>query len=90
MRIPSGVGDKFHTQKPAIDKVAEHIDDVVTVAESITSGQFDKVSIPAVKVVATSIKEVKQVAGVEQYVRMLAHGSPVMPKGHSEAGRVIV
>ena len=39
MRIPSGVGGKFPTQKPAIDKVAEHIDDVVTVAESITRGR---------------------------------------------------
>ena len=66
MRIPSGVGSKFSTQKPAIDKVAEHIDDVVTVAKSIDSGQFDKVSIPEVSVVAGIHKQVVQVAEVEQ------------------------
>ena len=52
MRVPSGTARKFPTQKPSIDKVAEHIDDVVTVAESIDSGQFDKVSIPEVSAVA--------------------------------------
>ena len=72
MRIPSNTGSKFPTQKPSIDKVAEHIDDVVTVATSITSGQFDKVSVPAVGVVAGIHKQVVAVAEVEQYVRMLA------------------
>ena len=72
MRVPSGTARKFPTQKPSIDKVAEHIDDVVTVAESIDSGQFDKVSIPEVSAVAGIHKQVVQVAEVEQYVRMLA------------------
>ena len=72
MRVPSGTARKFPTQKPSIDKVAEHIADVVTVAESIDSGQFDKVSIPEVSTVAGIHKQVIQVAEVEQYVRMLA------------------
>ena len=66
MRVPSGTARKFPTQKPSIDKVAEHIDDVVTVAESIDSGQFDKVSIPEVSAVAGIHKQVVQVAEVEQ------------------------
>ena len=30
MIVPSSTARKFPTQKPSIDKVAEHIDDVVT------------------------------------------------------------
>lgn len=72
MRVPSVVSGRFPAEKPSIDKVAEHINAVVTVATSIDSGQFDKVSVPKVSVVAGISKQVVQVAGVEQYVRLLA------------------
>ena len=89
MRVPSNTGSKFPTQKPSIDKVAEHIDDVVTVATSITSGQFDKVSVPAVGVVAGIHKQVVAVAEVEQYVRMLALDLSNVDKVAEELGGVL-
>ena len=89
MRVPSNTGSKFPTQKPAIDKVAEHIDAVVTVATSIDSGQFDKVSVPEVGTVAGISKQVVAVAEVEQYVRMLALDLSNVDKVAKELGGVL-
>ena len=89
MRVPSNTGSKFPTQKPAIDKVAEHIDAVVTVATSIESGQFDKVSVPEVGTVAGISKQVVAVAEVEQYVRMLALDLSNVDKVAEELGGVL-
>lgn len=74
MRIPSGNSGKIFQEKPSITVVAEHIQEVVKVADSINSGQLVEVhaELQDIKSVANNMYQVKQVAEVELYVRALA------------------